>query len=56
MWQAKDTMHVIHSPVEASQSDIPVIPLAEYVLSKVEENLDKWSKKPWMVSSCKFSH
>jgi hypothetical protein len=50
MWQVRDTMHVIHSPVEASLSDIPVIPLAEYVLSKVEENLENWRTKPWMVS------
>lgn len=51
MWQAKDMMHVINSPIEASQSDIPIVPLAEYMLLKVEENLAKWRTKPWMVSS-----
>jgi len=49
MWDDNDTLHVINSPI-TEETDLPLVPLAEYVLSKVEENFETWQNIPWMVS------
>jgi hypothetical protein len=51
MWKNKDEIYVIKSPIEGDLSEIPLAPLAEYVLTPVEENLEKWGSRPWMVNT-----